>query len=115
MTPDTTRNNDTIEDIIPELESDDHVKGSTISSNTLYHEHMTDLLHELLNDNFISSNLKLFDSDSDYQSSIKTKSPLKSAPAMIPKTKRPTKNTADTAADVLQNKERQDTTMNRSY
>ena len=47
-TPDITRNNDTINDIIPELEIDDHIKGSTISSNTLHHKRMTDLLHEFL-------------------------------------------------------------------
>ena len=49
-TPDTTRNNDTIDEITPELEIGDHVKGSTISSNTLYHKCMADLLHELLHD-----------------------------------------------------------------
>ena len=56
--PDTTRNNDIINDIIPELEIDDHVKGSTISSNTLHHKRMTDLLHEFLHNTNTSDAIK---------------------------------------------------------
>ena len=55
---DTTHSYDTIDDIIPQLEVDEHVKGSTISSRTLYHKRMTDLFTEFLHDPSIPNAFK---------------------------------------------------------